>query len=43
MEDFIEAFEQKFKVLAKEIFYIIDDLKREEFLASPKLAQMNAF
>ncbi len=40
MEDFIEELEQKFKILAKDTFYIVDDIKREEFLANPRLVSM---
>lgn len=42
MEDFMEMLEHRFSILAKETFYIIDDIKREEFLANPKLVAMNA-
>lgn len=43
MEDFMEGFEQRFKVLNKETFYVVDDLKREEFMANPEMVAMNAF
>lgn len=33
MEDFMEAFERKHKVLDKNVYYIIEDLKREAFMA----------
>lgn len=32
MEDFLERFEQKFKVLEKNVHYIIEDVKRESFM-----------
>ncbi len=35
LQDFIEQLEEKFKITQREVFYIIDDLKREAFLASP--------
>lgn len=34
-EDFVEQLEDRFKIKAKEVYYIIDELKREEFLADP--------
>lgn len=36
MEDFIEEMEEKFVIKAKQIFYIVDDLKREGFLSGPE-------
>jgi len=41
MEDFMELMEQQYNIIAKETFYIIDDIKREEFMANPKLVSMN--
>lgn len=40
MEDFVEGIEKKFRVINKEVFYVIDELKMEEFLANPALAMM---
>lgn len=40
MEDFVEGLEKKFRVINKEVFYVIDELKMEEFLASPALVMM---
>ena len=37
MEDFLEQLDQKFKVSAKQIYFIIDDLKKEAFLSNAKL------
>jgi DNA-binding Lrp family transcriptional regulator len=37
LEIFLENMEEKFKIKAKEVYYIIDDIKREEFLADPEL------
>lgn len=35
MQDFIEEIEDNFKITGREVFYIIDDVKREAFLSSP--------
>ncbi len=40
VEEFIENMEEKFKIKAKEVYYIIDDLKKEEFLADPILVDV---
>jgi DNA-binding Lrp family transcriptional regulator len=37
MEDFLEELEQKFKILEKTTFYIIEDLKKEAFMSNPDL------
>jgi len=37
MEDFLEQLEQKFKILEKTCFYIIEDLKKEAFMSNPEL------
>jgi len=42
MEDFLELFERKFKVLNKNVYYVIEDLKRESFLGEPELININA-
>lgn len=42
MEDFLEIIEQKFRITNKETFYVIDELKQEDFLASPALVSLNA-
>lgn len=34
-EDFLENIEDKFKIKSKQVYYIIDELKKEEFLADP--------
>ena len=36
MEDFMESLEKQFKILSQETYYIIDDIKREEFMSNPK-------
>ena len=40
MEDFLEKIEDRFKIKAKQVFYVIEDLKREEFLAEPELLEL---
>lgn len=37
MEDFMESLEQKFKILDKKSFFIIEDLKREMFMSNVNL------
>ncbi|MBR9693382.1 Lrp/AsnC family transcriptional regulator [Candidatus Woesearchaeota archaeon] len=39
LEDFLEMLEQKFDVKDKTVFYIIEDICREEFMAKPELVQ----
>jgi len=35
LEDFLEKLEIKFKILKKEVYYIIDDILREDFMNHP--------
>lgn len=42
LEDFMEMLEQRFPITNRETYYIIEDLKREEFMANPQLVAMNA-
>ncbi len=42
LEDFLETLETKYKVLDKNVFYIIEDICREEFLAKPDLVRFEA-
>jgi len=35
MEEFIENMEEEFKIKSKQVFYIVEDIKREDFLANP--------
>ncbi|MFH0978254.1 MAG: Lrp/AsnC ligand binding domain-containing protein [Candidatus Woesearchaeota archaeon] len=42
MEDFIEKLEEKFELRQKQLYYIIADIKREEFLANPEIAGRQA-
>ncbi len=37
VEDFTDLLEEKFSIKAKQVFYIIDELKREDFLSNPAL------
>jgi len=37
LEDFLEILEEKFGLNEKKVFYIIEDVKRESFLARPEL------
>ncbi|MFH1275897.1 MAG: Lrp/AsnC family transcriptional regulator [Candidatus Woesearchaeota archaeon] len=36
LEDFLETLETKFDVKTQQTYYIIDDIKREEFISNPK-------
>lgn len=40
LEDFMETLEENFKISDKHVYYVIDDIKKEEFLASPMLASI---
>lgn len=40
VEDFIEGIEEKVKLKSMKTFYIIEEIKKEEFLANPKTVQM---
>nr|MCK4929862.1 Lrp/AsnC family transcriptional regulator [Nanoarchaeota archaeon] len=37
LEDFMEMLEEKFSLQEKKVFYVIEDVKRESFLARPEL------
>lgn len=37
VEDFTEELEEKFSIKSKQVFYVIDDLKKEEFLSNPSV------
>jgi len=37
MEDFLDSLEQRFKIVDKKSFFIIDDLKRESFMSNPDI------
>ena len=40
-EDFIEKLEEKFTIEDKKTYYIIDEIKKEGFMANPELILMN--
>ncbi len=40
LQDFLENIDEKFKVKNKQIYYIIEDIKREEFLADPGMVDL---
>ena len=40
VEEFIENLEENFKIKSKEVFYIIDEIKREAFLSDPNLVDI---
>ncbi len=42
LEEFLELLEEKFAVKDKTVYYIIDDIKREEFLNDEKLVDVLA-
>ena len=37
LEEYIDQIDERFSIKAKEIHYIIDDIKREDFLSHPEL------
>ena len=37
LEEFLESLEENYKVKSKQVFYIIEDVKRESFLAEPEM------
>lgn len=40
LEIFIETLDEKFVILEKNIYYVIEDIKREAFLSEPQLVKM---
>lgn len=40
LEDFIEMLERKYTILDKNVFYIIEDICREEFMSKPDLVRL---
>lgn len=40
VEEFVEGIEERFRIKAREVFYIIEELKREGFMADPVLIDM---
>lgn len=43
LESFLDNLEGDYKISKKDVFYILDELKREEFLANPEIARLNTF
>ncbi len=43
LEDFLETLDERFKILKKDVYYVIEDIKREEFLADHALLSMINF
>jgi len=43
LEDFLEQLEEKFKVKSKQVFYVIEDVKRESFLTEPEMLDVLEF
>lgn len=37
LEEFVEKIEEKFDITDKDVYYIVDDIKRESFMADPIL------
>lgn len=40
LEDFLEDLEMKYEVVSKNVFYIIEELSREKFMADPALVKL---
>ena len=40
LEEFLEQLEESYKVKSKQVFYIIEDVKRESFLAEPEMLEV---
>ena len=40
LEDFLDRLDEKFKIKNKQVYYIIEDIKREGFMADPTLLDM---
>ena len=40
MEDFLEKLDEKFKLKEQQVYYVIEDVKREGFLSDPQLVEM---
>jgi DNA-binding Lrp family transcriptional regulator len=40
LEDFVDVLDDRFSVRTKEVHYIIDDIKREDFLSHPELVDL---
>jgi DNA-binding Lrp family transcriptional regulator len=42
LEDFVDLMDEKFGLERKDVYYIIDDIKREMFLSDPKLSYFSS-
>jgi DNA-binding Lrp family transcriptional regulator len=40
MEDFLERLDEKFKLKEKQVYYVIEDIKREGFMADPQTVSL---
>ena len=40
MEDFIESIEQRFDIKDRQVYYVIDDIKRESFMSDPAVLEI---
>ncbi len=40
LEDFIEGLDEKFRIRSKQIYYIVEDIKREDFLSNPQIVDI---
>lgn len=40
LEEFLETMEEQYPLKTKQVYYIIDDLKREEFMSDPSYLEM---
>ena len=40
MEDFIENMEHRFDIKDRQVYYVIDDIKRESFMNDPAVLEM---
>ncbi|MFW6230675.1 MAG: Lrp/AsnC ligand binding domain-containing protein [Nanoarchaeota archaeon] len=40
LEEFLEKLEESFKIRTKHVFYVIEEIAREEFLSNPKIIDL---
>jgi hypothetical protein len=40
VEDFVEDLEEDFQLKDKKVFYVIDEIMKEKFMANPKAIEM---
>lgn len=40
LEDFLERIDEKFKIKTKQVFYIIEDIKREDFMSNSEYVDL---